>query len=149
VANLYGVANAPGLPIFYNCIGAADVVCNAGAETNFIDTGLIVAPSLGYFYAMAWLAVVVSTGVGAPSSINFALRVNNGADQSNVGLNSAFLTPSTNSIFYYPLLGTPSQTVWQGGGAHVQLSASCTTNAITVRYPGTWCLIGLFRAPDQ
>lgn len=147
--NLYGVANAPGLPVLYNTIGGVDVALAAGVETNFIDTGVITAPSGGFFYPVAWLGVVLSFGATAPTSLNLNLRVNSGADQASIGLNVVFLVANTNLLTYYPLVGTPSQIFAPGAGAHVQLSGLSAAQPTTARFAGTWVMIALFRAPDQ
>jgi len=149
VANLYGVANAPGFPLAYNLIGGADIALPTGVETNIIDSGVITAPSQGYFYPIAWLALVFSLGATPPGGLQIAIRVNGGADQQAYGWNGAFLIASANLMDFHILIGTPSQIFAPGAGAHVQISAQSQTQPSTARFAGSEAVIALYRAPDQ
>lgn len=149
MANLYGVANAPLLPLILNTIGNVDIACPANTETNFIQTPALIAPSQGFFYPMAWCGVHILTGATPPTSVVIALRINNGADLGSAGIDASMLLANANSMIYYTLIGPASQTAWQGTGSQIQLSANFATQAGTVKFPSTTCTITLFRAPDQ
>jgi hypothetical protein len=149
VPNLYGVANAPGLPTFATLIGAANITLPAGVETAIITSPPLVAPSAGFFYPLIFGYSVVTQGaVGAGGATWFA-RIGNGADFLSISF-PGFLLPANASVAL-PLLGAgaASEVPWRSPGSTITISWNISSGAATCYYPFSTVYFVLLRAPDQ
>ena len=149
MANLYGVANAPVQVGYVGTIGGVDIVCPASVETNFADTGLLVAPSQGWFFPWNVMVITLAMGATVPTSLQFGIRVNNGADVQTIGVNTALYVPNGVFLWTLPIFGSASQTLYAGTGSHVQFSLDPVSQPCTIRAAGTYVQTLLLRAPDQ
>jgi hypothetical protein len=147
MANLYGVANSPGMPINVQ-IGSA-IGCPANTETNILDSGALIAPSQGWFYPIIWINIVFTYTATPPSSVLIGGRIGAGADFYQYGINGNTIVASGTQNMICFLVGPASQTVWQAPGSHLILSVFPQTNSCTVSNFGTAGWFMLYRAPDQ
>lgn len=147
MANLYGVANAPGLPSLA-ANSTADVNCPSGATTPVIVTAPLIAPSNGYFYAMLWAQLEITMGATVPASIYCGAAIGAGSFVNNFGYATGGF--AANGTYYLPFytFTTPSQTAWQGAGSTVSMGVIPGGQAIVVRQY-SYMMATLFRAPDQ
>lgn len=146
--NLYGVANAPGLPVFATNIGNANIPCPAGSWTPVITSPAMIAPSAGYFYCMIWTTTIIAQGATVATALFAAAQIGAGSVANQVGLGGqAFVANATELVSLFTF-SSPSQTAWQGAGSTVSLNLQAVTNAVTCYANSEACFV-LLRAPDQ
>lgn len=145
--NLYGVANAPNL--WVNVLLGGPVTLTANTETNFLDSGALIAPSNGWYYPVVWLQVCITYGTPIPTNTFFAARIGAGADFLQYGMNNSIIVAAATQMYSLQFVGPASTVPWQGAGSHVFVSGLANTTAATVSQFGTWAHFWLMRAPDQ
>lgn len=149
MANLYGVANNIGIPIYTNLIGGANVAVPAGVETNVADSGLIIAPSNGYF-ATVWAgALTVTMGVSVPTSLIIAARIGAGSDYTQFQVPSNIFVASANLFVPFFVAGPSSQVPWQPPGSHVYLTVTAAGQAVNISQLFSTTFFWLIRGSDQ
>lgn len=146
-SNLYGVANAPNIALTVPAIG--NLACNPGVETNVMDSGVMIAPSQGFYYPVIQFQGVFSFGASAPTGIVFAGRIGAGADFATWTANLAGMAGSTFEWFNTTLIGPPSSVPWISPGSHIFVTVNPTAQAITISNVGSYAAVFLIRAPDQ
>lgn len=149
MANLYGVANAPLLLGMYNTIGGVPIACPAGVETNVVNSNPQIGPSQGWFSPIAWVNLAITLGATPPATCGCALRVASGADVANASISPILLVAGATVNLDFCLVGAAQQTPWMGAGSIINISVFATGQAVTCQFGGTWCTIGIIRAPDQ
>lgn len=148
MANLYGVANCPGQPGQQLTVGAADVTCNPGVETNVITSPVLLAPSPGYFYVWASGILTLAIGATAPTNIAISIRIGAGADSMGFNINSFLLVANTALMVPIALYTPESQVPWQGAGSTVSITVNPTAQLVIARLQGTSVCLGLLRGTD-
>lgn len=147
--NLYGVANPNPPPVAAFCIGGANVNIPAGVETNFISTAapLPTLPGLWYPQAFGWFTIAI--GATAPTFLNAAFRLNNGADLETLSVYVGSLVANASPTF--PIsFAVPSQVMSNPTGTwNFQVSLTVGVNATTVTNLGTLYYLQWVRATDQ
>ena len=150
MANLYGVANAPGLPVTMNLFNGADIALTTtgGAWTPIGSSPALIAPSNGYFYCRVDFAAQIASGAAGPSGVNMAVAI--GAGSFTAGLSQPGYIFAPNSTVPCVWVGfTPvSQVAWQGAGSIVTVGMNCGVNVCTCKQ-WSWAIFTLLRAPDQ
>lgn len=149
MANLYGVANAPGIPqVAATLSGGANVSCPAGVYTTVHTSNPFIAPSQGFFYAIAWMAANLTMGASLPSGINISIAIGAGSYVNEWGFSPIWAVANGSYVIPFVVVTPPSQVAWQGAGSTVSIGINPALNALTcAQYsPST---IVLFRAPDQ
>lgn len=148
MANLYGVANAPGLPLLTGNFPTSDTVCTANVFTTIYTSPPLVAPSQGYFYAMVFVCLQVQTGATIPAGVLFGVAIGAGSVTNIVSYATYPMAVSTS--YYVPFYTfTPvSQSAWQGAGSTISLAFQPSTNNANVLHNSEG-IITLLRAPDQ
>lgn len=148
MANLYGVANAPGQFFAANTIGGANVACPPNVFTPIITTGTIIAPSNGYFFVMVWLTLEVAFGATVPTDLQIGCQIGAGSNGNTAGPSASFTPNVTQQIVSVTATAT-SQVAWQPPGSTVTVNLRPGAQAVTVNNAGTWMFFVPFRAPDQ
>lgn len=148
MANLYGVANAPGGPLYVQFTSGADINCPGGANTVIWTTPPLIAPSAGYFYALVFLSQIITTTATPPTGLSYGVAIGAGSVVNNMSIPGSAM-PTSGSIYVPMLLVTPiSQTAWQGAGSVVNVTCGPGVNACSVRAFGSGIVV-LLRAADQ
>jgi hypothetical protein len=148
VANLYGVANAPGLPVLLGGGNFTGGTCNAGTYTQIGTSPALIAPSPGYFYALVILTLEMTFGATTPSTLFFACSIGAGSATNAVGIGQIGLIANSGNIIT-AVTNTPvSQVAWQGAGSTVGFWLQPGAQSCTVATTSTG-LVLLMRAPDQ
>jgi hypothetical protein len=149
VPNLYGVAGTQPALVYTSNIGGTNTTCTAGAETNVFASASLFSFDRGVYYPVAWGNIVLSFGATQSTSLNIAIRVNNGADinllQGNIPAGSANLAVN----FPFALAGPAMPTTFWPPGSIVQVSVLVTGFNATANVGYSGCIIGVMRAPDQ
>ena len=148
MANLYGVANAPGLPVVVSSLNTVAIAISTATQTLIGTSPALVAPSQGYFYCRVDIGLILLHGATPATGINVYVAIGAGS----------FTNPVSQGTFgqlgnsYVPLFFctyTPvSQVAWQGAGSTVSVGMNVGVNAATVQ-PYSWAMFTLMRAPDQ
>lgn len=147
MANLYGVANAPGLPQILT-LTSGDIVCSPNVYTAVITSAPLIAPSTGYFYAMIWAMLEIQLGATIAFGLYGGAAIGAGSFTNTLPYSTAGM--AANGFYWLPFctFTTPSQNAWQGAGSTVSLGLNPQTNGATVKQYSTMT-VALFRAPDQ
>lgn len=148
MANLYGVANSPGMPTLLSPIAGSDVACSNDVVTTVGTIPALVAPSQGYFYAMVWAGFVIGAGATPPSGLTLELAIGAGSYVVVAGVAPSGLTASVNNNVFLMGVTAASQSAWQGAGSTVRVGLFPGAQSITVRQQ-SWAYAVLLRAPDQ
>lgn len=147
--NVYGIASPNPPPVGLTTIGAVDVACSAGVETNVISGAAPLPGQPGMFYPAWFGAIVLTFGATIPTLVTVASRLNNGADLNAMLVHGGFYTSNGSAIvpisFFYPsqVISNPSGT-W-----NFQISVNSTGQALTVRTSQTYVNVQWVRATDQ
>jgi hypothetical protein len=144
--NQYGTSNPLPVPQFIYI--ASNTACPAGAETNVLSATLA-AVSPGIYYPVMIGAIYITLGATAPSQILIGGRIGAGADFQQLGAPAEIFTPNLTYLQSFCMFGTPSDTIWRGAGATVNISLNPTGQAVTAASGGSYGQVFLFRAPDQ
>lgn len=148
MANLYGVANAPGLPVILGGANFPGVACAPNVYTQIGTTPTMVAPSAGYFYAFIMLTLEISFGAALPSTLFFACSIGAGSATNASGIGQFGLLVNAANIITAPTYTPVSQVAWQGAGSTIGLWLQPGGVTCTVQNTSTG-IVTLFRAPDQ
>lgn len=149
MANLYGVANPLPLPQQGNTIGATDIACPAGVETNVIAIPSNVPISQGWYYPGIFAMLDVALGATAPSTLTFGARIGAGSDFSYFALNVAVLVANANLFVPFQLFGLSTILSYTTGPLTINISVTPTANPVTCRFSGSYAYCFWNRAPDQ
>lgn len=147
MANLYGVANAPGL-VAYTTANTGNTSCTHDVYTTIFTSPALVAPSNGYFYALCWATLLLQAGASIPLSLSAGLAIGAGSVVQSFGIGTnAFVA---NGYIYVPvtMFTGSSQTAWQGTGSTISVQIMPATNTVTAINLSCFAY-ALFRAPDQ
>lgn len=147
MANLYGVANAPGMPIRFG--PASDTNIPANVWTTVCSSPPMIAPSPGWFYPIVW--VVISTQFASPYPADFrvGLAIGAGAVVDQFTMDAIDFSTGGRPICPGTLNGVASQVAWRGTGSVLNIQVYSATNPMIVPGYQTWCVGALYRAPDQ
>jgi hypothetical protein len=146
-SNLYGVANPVAVPIILST--ATLIACNPGVETTVLSSAPLVAPSAGFFYPLIFLAFLIQFGATLPTTLSFNARIGAGADFDQMGLNMSAATALGNIMYYFPLVGIPSNVAWAGSGSVLNLTINAAAQLVNFIGSGSRAIVALYRAPDQ
>lgn len=147
MANLYGVANAPGLVGFINPLNGT-LACPAGVTTAIATTPNLVAPSQGYFYCLIIAGLVITAGATVPTGLNFSAAIGAGSYTNSNGYVTNFMAASSTTFSTYFTTTAVSQVAWQGAGSTVNIGFNPAGQAVTLQSYGSIMYV-LLRAPDQ
>lgn len=147
--NLYGVQNQFGTPIYTNTIGGGNVTVPVGVETPVCDSGLIIAPSNGYFSPL-WLGVLcVTMGATNPTTLVLGARIGAGADYAQLPVPANLFIAGANLQIPLVLGAFTSQSAFQPPGSHCYLTVVVTGQGVQVSQPYSSPYFWLTRGPDQ
>lgn len=148
MANLYGVANAPGLPVYTQFISGTDIACPGGVNTAIWTSPNLIAPSQGYFYALAFIGVEVTAGATAPTGYTAGIGIGAGTMTNGTSIPGTVIV--ANGTLYFTIVGisASSQVAWQGAGSPITCYISPGVNSATVKAFSSGMAV-LLRAPDQ
>lgn len=146
MGNVYGISQ----PGFVSIIEtpASDITLVAGVETNFMGSGLLVAPGPGSFFPFISGVAFISLGAAAPSALRLAFNISGGSNVDIYTVNPLLLVNLANLVVPFFLVGVTSGTIWTGAGSTVFCSGFSTTQSSTVRISGTKALVQLTRGID-
>jgi hypothetical protein len=147
-ANLYGVSNPAPLLFYTTLISGANTNCPAGTETNLLQTPLIIAPSSGAFYPVAWVNLTVTVGGTSPTLVTLGHRINGGADLGTFNVNTSLFVAGATVTFTWYAIGPASRTLWVAPGSQYQISLNPTAQAVTAIYSFCQGSMGVLRAAD-
>lgn len=148
MANLYGVANAPGLPTLLSGANFPGGIVNPGVYSQIGTSATLVAPSQGYFYALVILTLEITFGATTPSTLFFGTSIGAGSVSNTLGIGQNGLTANGSNVITVPLFSPVSQVAWQGAGSTVGFWLQPGGVAVTMNTTSTG-LVVLQRAPDQ
>lgn len=149
MANLYGVANPIALPAQANTIGAADVNCPAGTETNVIAIPTNVPISQGWYYPAVFAVLAISLGATPPTGVQLGARIGAGADFSYWAIYPGMLAASITLEQSFQLFGAGTILAYSTGPLTINISVNPTAQAVTARFSGSYAYAWWNRAPDQ
>jgi hypothetical protein len=149
VANLYGVANAPSVPILLNSGNfVGSTTCTHDIFTLVGTTPALVAPSAGYFYALVCVTFQLGTLTSVPTGNTLGLAIGAGSFTNAIGVGANFMAPSAAYCMTMCTFTPTSQVAWQGAGSVVNIGFQPGVNNCTWIANATGIVV-LMRAPDQ
>jgi hypothetical protein len=148
-ANLYGVANPLPLPVFAGMIGATDIVCPAGAETNVIALPTNVPISQGIYYPAVSGVLWVTLGATPASQVTVGARIGAGADFFANAYNTIPLVASATIMIPFFGYGPSALLSYPTGPLTINISINPGAQAVTARAAGALAYGWWQRAPDQ
>lgn len=148
MANLYGVANAPGLPVILGGANFPGGAINHDVYTQIGTSPALIAPSPGYFYALVQLTLEITFGATPPSTIFLGCAIGAGSVTNSCGIGQIGFTPSGGNIITLMTFTNPSQVAWQGAGSTVAFWMQPGGQNCTIATTSTG-FVQLLRAPDQ
>lgn len=148
MANLYGVANAPGYVQWVGTIGGANVSLPTGVTTPVFTSLPFVAPSAGYFFITCFIFFDFQSGATPPNGIFYAANIGAGSAPFNSSSSGPF-APSTTIQIAASAATVVSQSAWQGAGSTVTVAIQANTGPITINFGGSYAMMWMVRAPDQ
>jgi hypothetical protein len=148
VANQYSGAPNYYLPISAGCIGAADVSCTSGAETNVIASGTIKTPIQGDFYPLISGNLVIYMGATAPTALVIAFRIGAGADVATYTVDPGQLVNSAKVQFAFGFVGANSASAWFPTGSTLNVTVNPTGQTVTVKNVGSFAIFELIQGPN-
>lgn len=149
MANLYGVANAPGPSVLNSTIGGGNITCPPGVETNIIASNPLIAVSQGFFFAQVLGQVAINIGATPPTALTVGFRIGAGADFWAWSWPSQYLVANAELISPLVAFTVTSQTIWQGTGSIVNVSLNPTAQQVIAFTTISYAYFNLVRAPDQ
>lgn len=147
MANLYGVANAPGPSVFSQA--ATNITCPPGVETTVIASPALIATSQGYFLAQVSGQLYINMGATPPTALTVAYKLGAGSDSASYPIPGQYLTANGNIIVPISFLTLYFSTAWQTPGTVINITLNPTAQQVIVFNLCSNAFFVLLRAPDQ
>lgn len=147
MANLYGVANAPGMPTRFG--PSADTNIPANTWTTVCSSIPMIAPSAGWFYPIVWCVISTQFASPYPADFRVGLAIGAGSVGDQYAMDAIDFPIGGRPICPGTLIGPASQVAWRGAGSVLNIQVYSATNPMIVPGYQTACIGVLYRAPDQ
>lgn len=149
MANLYGVANPNPLPVSAFTIGAINISCPAGVETNCCSIAANPTLSQGVYYPFVVGQLFVTLGATAPGALTVGARIGAGADFDQAGFTVVLLVAAGTIEWTVNLFGVGTILSYPTGALTLNVTLNPTGQPVTCLAGGTKVWGGFNRAPDQ
>lgn len=143
--NLYGVSTPGFVPVG---IGGGDVALPNDVDTVVLTTGVIKAPSAGYWYISISGPLVFLFAAAAPTAMAIRARVQGGSVFFAYQVAPALLVNNGTLMIPFGAGSNPSGTAFFPVGSIIEIVANPATNAATFKGTGSGVFVSLFHGPD-
>lgn len=145
---IWGVSDPIPIALVGQTVGAADVACPAGVETNVISFGGVTALSPGGYYPIIDLALAIVLGATPPTALVVAAKVGAGSDFDSfataIGLLVALATLGVSPT----LVGANSTVNYYPGVSTINITVLPTGQPVTCKFVGSRATLSLIRGLD-
>lgn len=149
MANVWGIALNPYVPVSYATVSGSDVTLTAGSEVTAITTGTIVANEAGDYYPLIFGALNITLGASASASLVIAFKIGSGSDVATLTVNTGLLVNSAVFIVPFCFVGANSGSAWYPNGSTINITGHATTHNATANNVGSYAIVQLIQGQNM